>query len=539
MKIISILAILLISNSVIAQTYTKYMEQGKFFYDKKEYLTALERFDLAYEFAKTETEKEDSQNWKTKSRKEVAEFQKKLQEAYNEQIRLKGEEEKAKANESKLKDSVQKSLNDLLGEKSNTDRLRKMAIVKPLAFLAIKVSQDNKYEANFNPLSKEQADLPLIMAYQAWYFNNFYGGNPNDADVYAALSEVGDSLNKIPIKQHSDIVRDIIVSENGNEFASCSDDGTVIKYKFADINNQVFMEMPKKSDNFYFRSLSYSPDESLIAAGTHQGEILIWDLKSNKSWILYEPPRSTKKTTNKSINKLITIKTTSQLVSFGSDGCVRYWKYEDIQAGNAKNTSPKDSLLYKNTGEKFTTASLNNDENKLAVASDAGVVRIFNSNTHGMEDSCVSERGRILSLCWSKNNDLVIGFESGWIEIWDGSKLKPYRIHDSGVTDIHFDNQGNRLITSSYDGKIKIWNYDNLETEPALVKGHSDWVSCIALTKDNSRVLSGSADRSILISKINIEELKNRIRNQISENMSRENWNKYVGEDIEYSKDLQ
>ena len=61
--------------NVNAQSYTKYMNQGKNFYNKSQFLTALERFDLAYEFAKTDNEKGESKNWKNKSRKKIRELE--------------------------------------------------------------------------------------------------------------------------------------------------------------------------------------------------------------------------------------------------------------------------------------------------------------------------------------------------------------------------------------------------------------------------------------------------------------------------------
>ena len=73
-----------------AQTnlYNKYMQQGKTYYNKSEFLTALERFDLAYEFAKTETQKTDTKNWKNKSRKKIREQQADLQEAIKKSNRI-------------------------------------------------------------------------------------------------------------------------------------------------------------------------------------------------------------------------------------------------------------------------------------------------------------------------------------------------------------------------------------------------------------------------------------------------------------------
>ena len=113
-------------------------------------------------------------------------------------------------------------------------------------------------------------------------------------------------------------------------------------------------------------------------------------------------------------------------------------------------------------------------------------------------------------------------------------------MHCNFITDIHFNSENGRLITSSYDGKVKMWNFSKLDEEPALIKGHSEWVYCLAFSKKSSMVISGSADKSILITKIDINELKTIIRNKITgnKNMSLYNWKKFIVDESKYSEEL-
>ena len=80
---LTLLITTLFALTTTAQTnlYSKYMNQGKNFYNKSQFLTALERFDLAYEFAKTDNEKGESKNWKNKSRKKIKKQQADLKKA--------------------------------------------------------------------------------------------------------------------------------------------------------------------------------------------------------------------------------------------------------------------------------------------------------------------------------------------------------------------------------------------------------------------------------------------------------------------------
>jgi len=306
------------------------------------------------------------------------------------------------------------------------------------------------------------------------------------------------------------------LSENADYFFSCSDDGRIIKYDLKQFNHII------KSDNRYnFRSLALSPDEKMIVAGTFQGPIMVWNLQNNKL------SRLTQHTS--SVNKLITLKKESKFISIGSDGLILSWSFKD-----PKNDT---TTIFRNN-ERFIAADLSNDESKIAVASNLGVTRIFDTQNYSLLKSFQKDQKKILSLCWTNNDELIIGYNSGMIEIYNGESFEPHRVHDTGVTDIAFDTNNNTMITSSFDGKIKIWNYNKLEDEPSIIDGHSSWIYSLALSKQNKWVLSGSDDKSIRISKIYVSDLKDIIRKKISVNMSKKNWLYYVGEDINYSENL-
>ena len=63
-----------------SQNYAECMQQGKYYFNKQDYISALERFDLAYESAENEIRKKDAQNWKNNSFKHLKTQQKKLEQ---------------------------------------------------------------------------------------------------------------------------------------------------------------------------------------------------------------------------------------------------------------------------------------------------------------------------------------------------------------------------------------------------------------------------------------------------------------------------
>ena len=65
-KTIFIIFFTLLTNFVSSQNYDEYYKIGVNNYNKKEYLTALENFDLANKLATSQTQKDNVKEYKTK-----------------------------------------------------------------------------------------------------------------------------------------------------------------------------------------------------------------------------------------------------------------------------------------------------------------------------------------------------------------------------------------------------------------------------------------------------------------------------------------
>jgi len=78
-QLIYILApILFFAINTTAQDYTDYMEQGKYYFNKEKYISALQKFDLAYENASSDIRKKDAKTWKKNSIKNLETQQEKM-----------------------------------------------------------------------------------------------------------------------------------------------------------------------------------------------------------------------------------------------------------------------------------------------------------------------------------------------------------------------------------------------------------------------------------------------------------------------------
>jgi WD40 repeat protein len=85
--------------------------------------------------------------------------------------------------------------------------------------------------------------------------------------------------------------------------------------------------------------------------------------------------------------------------------------------------------------------------------------------------------------------------------LWDLEKkeiLKRLRGHQRCVTEVRFSIDGNFLLSTSYDGTIKIW--DSKEgNELKTLTGHAGWVLTGDISRDGKLVVSGGEDKSVRV----------------------------------------
>ena len=84
------------------------------------------------------------------------------------------------------------------------------------------------------------------------------------------------------------------------------------------------------------------------------------------------------------------------------------------------------------------------------------------------------------------------GLENSW-------GLVEYVINHPGeVSSVAFPDDETRVVSGSYDSKVRIWNSETGQIERVL-EGHFGSVMSVAFSGDGKRVVSGSQDHSILI----------------------------------------
>ena len=67
------------------------------------------------------------------------------------------------------------------------------------------------------------------------------------------------------------------------------------------------------------------------------------------------------------------------------------------------------------------------------------------------------------------------------------------------VRSVAISPDGQRIVSGSSDGTIRVWNAKTGETEAGPFTGHTSWVSSVAFSPDGHHIVSGSDDRTIRV----------------------------------------
>ncbi|NHB67917.1 nSTAND1 domain-containing NTPase [Perlabentimonas gracilis] len=135
---------------------------------------------------------------------------------------------------------------------------------------------------------------------------------------------------------------------------------------------------------------------------------------------------------------------------------------------------------------------------------------------------------------------LAAGFGNfqGAIYLWSietGELLDVLRGHSAKITGLAFSSDGRYMASSSYDGSVRLWHLDDLNTLPIVFDDHETWVTSVTFTPDGKFIVSGDKNGSIKLLPVDISTIISDYCQFITRTLTPEEWNSYVGEDIEYN----
>ena len=235
-------------------------------------------------------------------------------------------------------------------------------------------------------------------------------------------------------------------------------------------------------NSVWIYSVAISPDGQILASGSYDKTIKIWNLRTGKLLhILLGHAEAVQS---------VAFSPNGKLLASGSwDKTIKLWNLE--------------------TGELLGTLSGHLDDVKAIAISPDGqtlasgswdkTIKLWNLET-GKLLRTLNQQNAVRTVAFSPNGQLLAsGSEDGKIMIWElstGELRTPLAAHNKAVWSIAFNHDGQTLASGSCDRTIKLWHPQTGRLLRTLT-GHERAVWSVAFSPDGQTLASGSYDRTI------------------------------------------
>lgn len=366
-------------------------------------------------------------------------------------------------------------------------------------------------------------DLKGLLALQAYRYNAEYGGVIHESDIYAGLYDarkalLGDQYNVYG--GHTQSVNSIVFKPGTDQFITAGSDGRILKYALSDTSKS-YSVISETSALVTTLAIGHRGD--WLVAGTDLQGLLLFNLERPETDAIRIPAHENK------IREVEFVPGKDEIFTIGIDNRI------------VKRSLPRgDSLLFASSEYRYNDIAISPDGKRLAAADRSGKIYIYDIEDPGspyeIDGSSVNP---VFSLDFSHDGKLMAaGDLRGNVRIFstaDYSVSASLRGNKARINDVRFSPRSTYIATSGYDGKVLLWEMADLNNSPLEMEDNRGFVFSLDFSPDEKYLVSGSSEASRLIVRpVRADLLLDNFCGLLDRNFNREEWDAYVGSDIEY-----
>jgi uncharacterized delta-60 repeat protein len=286
---------------------------------------------------------------------------------------------------------------------------------------------------------------------------------------------------------HSSYVNSVAFSLDGKILASGSADASIILWDVASHNQVATL----KGHSSYVRSVTFSPDGKILASGSFDGSIILWDVASHNQLAVLKGHSS-------SVNSVAFSPDGKTLASSSADNGIILW---DVASHNQLavfkgHSSSVNSVAFSPDGKTLASGSGNNIGN-----ADKSII-LWDVASHNQLAVLKGHSSSVNSVAFSPDGKtLASSSADNGIILWDiasHNQVATLKGHSSSVNSVAFSPDGKTLASSSADKSIILWDVAS-RNQLSTLKGHSSSVWSVAFSPDGKTLASGSDDANIIL----------------------------------------
>jgi len=288
--------------------------------------------------------------------------------------------------------------------------------------------------------------------------------------------------------EHSSVVCCVKFSNDGKTLATGCNKSAQIYDSETGEKLHTFTDESGKDGDLYIRSVCFSPDNRLLAAGAEDKTVKIWNVETRRmhhTFVGHELD----------IYSLDFSRDGNFIVSGSGDKKAKIWDVEKGEClftlGN-EEVGPKDGV---------TSVAFSPDGRLVAAGSLDRIVRLWDAQTGYFLERYEGHMDSVYSVAFSPDGkSLASGSLDKTLKLWDlqGQRSRSrcrstFSGHKDFVLSVAFSPDGNWLISGSKDRSVQFWDPRSAVTH-MMLQGHKNSVISVAVSPSGGQFATGSGD---------------------------------------------